>query len=169
MDHFARATDELAVAAASGTLHRNFMGYTTKSSDDMIALGVTGIGEVAGAFVQSEKELPAWRAAVLSGTLPVHRGWRRTPEDEVRRRIIMDLMCSFRVRFEDFAGPVPFTRRFAPELARLEAYAREGLVELPGYAIEVTPLGRMFVRNLCMVFDAYLERDPGRPVYSRTV
>jgi oxygen-independent coproporphyrinogen-3 oxidase len=169
MDHFARAGDELAVAADAGTLHRNFMGYTTKASDDMLGLGVTAIGEVAGAFVQSERDIPAWRAAVLAGALPVHRGWRRTADDEVRRRIIMDLMCSFRVRFADHAGPAPFATRFAPELERLVEYAREGMVELSGDAIAVTPLGRIFVRNLCMVFDAYLERDPGRPVFSRTI
>ena len=49
MDHFALPDDELAVAAREGRLHRNFMGYTVMPASDMMAVGVSGIGEVQGA------------------------------------------------------------------------------------------------------------------------
>ena len=166
MDHFARREDEMARALEAGTLHRNFMGYTTKKSDDMVAFGVTSIADVAGAFVQSERELPLWQAAVEAGRLPVHKGWRRTADDEARRAVILDLMCRFRVRYAEHPG---FAERFAPELERLRPFEAEGMLVLGPDGIAVTEVGRAFIRNVCMVFDAYLPQQQSKPVFSRTV
>ena len=99
MDHFARRDDELAVAARTGGLHRNFMGYSTRPAEDMLSFGVTAIGEVDGAFTQNHKTVTEWRAALDRGELPTHRGHRRNGDDEARRRIILDLMCRFRFDF----------------------------------------------------------------------
>ncbi len=169
MDHFAKTDDELSVAAAEGRLHRNFMGYTTLPADDMVSFGMSSISEIDGAFAQNEKTLPAWQEAVDAGRLPVARGLVRGEEDERRRKIILDLMCRFCAPFADHGGACEFRRRYATELAELEPLAEDGLVRVTDAAIEVTETGRLFVRNICMAFDAYLDRESTGPRFSRTV
>ncbi|HLQ38879.1 MAG TPA: oxygen-independent coproporphyrinogen III oxidase [Planctomycetota bacterium] len=171
MDHFARGGDELALAAAQGRLHRNFMGYTTRPADEMLAFGVTAIGEVDGAFVQNHKDVPEWSACVERGELPTHRGHRRSAEDDQRRAIVLDLMCRFHLAFADHGGRLAFAGRYAAELQRLRPMVDDGLCTIDDAGIRVTPVGRLLVRNLCMAFDAYLDHQapasPGR--FSRTV
>lgn len=171
MDHFARATDELAIASREGRLHRNFMGYTTFPASDMLSFGVTSIGEVDGAFTQNLKEVPEWRARVEAGELPVHRGHRRSAADSARRAIILDLMCRFRLRFDQHGGADQFRADYADELVRLRPMIDDGLCSIDADGITVTPTGRLLVRNLCMVFDAYLGAtgSPSSGRFSRTV
>lgn len=171
MDHFAKGTDELAVAARAGKLHRNFMGYTTRPASEMLAFGVTSIGEVDGAFVQNHKEVAQWKELLDAGTLPVHKGHRRSADDDARRKIILDLMCHFRLRFDDHGGAAAFRQRYAAELERLQPMAQDGLCTIDAAGITVNPIGRLLVRNLCMSFDAYLDRSgaPQQGRFSRTV
>jgi oxygen-independent coproporphyrinogen-3 oxidase len=87
----------------------------------------------------------------------------------LRREVILGLMCHFRVdkpAVEERFG-IDFDRLFAAELDRLLPMAADGLVRLGDDAVEVTPLGRLLVRNVAMAFDAYLDR-PGQR-FSRTV
>lgn len=171
MDHFAKATDELSVAAGAGKLHRNFMGYTTRPAEDMLSFGMSSISELDGAFAQNHKILREWQAAVDAGELPVDRGLRRSADDERRRRIILDLMCRFELRFDQHGGAEDFRKSHARELQELEAMQADGLVEVDASGIRVTEAGRLFVRNICMSFDAYLDREGKRegPMFSRTV
>jgi oxygen-independent coproporphyrinogen-3 oxidase len=171
MDHFARGSDELAVAARAGTLHRNFMGYTTRPASEMVAFGVTAIGEIDGAFVQNHKEVAQWRELVERGEVPVHKGHRRSADDDARRRIILDLMCRFRLRWHDHGGEAAFRQRYAAELARLQPMVDDGLCTIAADGIAVHASGRLLVRNLCMAFDAYLDRGPAPAAgrFSRTV
>ncbi len=172
MDHFARAEDELAVAARDGRLHRNFMGYTTRAADDMLSFGVTSIGEVAGAFTQNHKEVATWREAVERGELPTHRGHRRSDDDDRRRRVILDLMCRFRLDYADHGGASEFTDGYADALERLRPMADDGLVEISEDGLRVLDAGRLLIRNLAMAFDAYLpnqQQAGDGPKFSRTV
>jgi len=173
MDHFALPEDELAQAMARGTLHRNFMGYTTKVASDMLGVGVSAIGDVRGAFAQNQKKLSTYYAALTAGEFPIERGFELSPDDHIRRAVITQLMCNFVLRKDEVARrfDLDFDRYFALELAELAAGpAEEGFVRLTPDRIEVTPLGQLFVRNVCMTFDAYLRRPKeGRPVFSRTV
>jgi oxygen-independent coproporphyrinogen-3 oxidase len=172
MDHFALPTDELAHAQEQRTLHRNFMGYTTKPANDMIAFGISGIGDLQGAYVQNLKEHDAYYAALGAGQLPTLRGVVLDRDDAIRRVIITALMCNF---WLDIAAVeqrfgIDFATTFAPELTALGDFEREGFVRVAGGAIEVLPLGRVFVRNICLIFDRY-RRAPaaGPPIFSRTV
>ena len=97
MDHFALPHDELARASAARRLHRNFMGYTTKPATDMVGLGVSAIGDVAGAFVQNTKKLSTYYADLEAGRFPVERGYLLDPDDRLRRALITELMCNFRI------------------------------------------------------------------------
>jgi len=173
MDHFALPSDALAQAARDRTLHRNFMGYTTNPAEDSIGFGVSAIGEVGGAFAQNTKKLTRYEEAVTAGVPPVERGFERSRDDGIRRDVIQSLMCNFHldVRAIERRHQVVFRDYFADALAELEAGpVGHGFVRVTPDAIDVTHEGRLFVRNVCMAFDAYLQRHAGEQQrFSRTV
>jgi oxygen-independent coproporphyrinogen III oxidase len=175
MDHFARPDDELARAQRDGTLHRNFQGYSTHADIDMVACGVSAISAVAGTYAQNEKSLEPYYARLDRGELPVARGLALSPDDLLRRDVIQKLMCDFALDLRDLAArrDVDVAQRFAPELARLAELAKDGLLTLTPDRIDVTPKGRLLVRNICMVFDDYFGKPAAVPLqrmqYSRTV
>jgi oxygen-independent coproporphyrinogen-3 oxidase len=175
LDHFAKAGDELAVARREGTLRRNFMGFHTQKGSDMVAFGITGIGDVGGVYLQNEHKLPDWGRALAEGRLPVERGYRRTADDRVRGAVIQALLTNGRVG-RDVLAPdgSEWRRAWLPEVERLVPLVRDGIVRLSSDGLALTPLGRLFVRNVCMVFDAHLAPAPAdgaaaKPRYSRTV
>jgi oxygen-independent coproporphyrinogen-3 oxidase len=163
MDHFAVPEDELARAQAGRRLGRNFQGYTVKAATDVVALGSTGISDVGGAYAQNVRPLPYYYERVAQGRLATERGIALTEDDRRRRAVITQLMCNFWVDLGEDG-----TRYFAPELERLHRFEDDGLVVRTGSQLELTQLGRLFVRNVAMVFDAYLSRAE-RPRFSRTV
>lgn len=171
MDHFAKPEDELSRALERGTLHRNFMGYTVLPATDLVGVGVTAIGDVAGAYVQNEKNLARYQRTLAGGQFPVERGIWRSEEDELRGAVIRKLICTFTLPFswvrERFC--VDPQQYFAQELSQLAPFIEDGLVQLNDQGLTVLPQGRFFIRNICMPFDAYLRRETGRPIYSRTV
>ncbi|MGH7582814.1 MAG: oxygen-independent coproporphyrinogen III oxidase [Gemmatimonadales bacterium] len=174
MDHFARPDDDLARARREGTLRRNFQGYAVVPGDDVVAFGISGIGDVRGAYVQNLKKLSDYGAAIGEGRLPVARGVLLSHDDEIRRAVIHELMCNFSI---DRGGVerrfgIHFEDYFADDLALLDEYQREGLVRVTPETIEATPTGELFIRNLAMCFDRYQrEKHAGesKPVFSRTV
>ncbi|CAG9189325.1 Oxygen-independent coproporphyrinogen III oxidase [Paraburkholderia tropica] len=170
MDHFALPTDELARAQAKRTLHRNFQGYSTRADCDLIGFGASSIGKVGDVYAQNAKELPAYGAAIDAGRLAISRGVRLSADDRLRRDIITELMCNLELRFDEFeaAYGVRFLSAFAPELERLRGFEANGLVARSSNRLEVLPAGRMFVRNIAMVFDRYLGTQPMER-FSRTV
>lgn len=163
MDHFAVPEDELARAQAERRLGRNFQGYTVKAASDVVALGSTGISDVGGAYAQNVRPLPHYSARVAEGRLATERGIVLTDDDRRRRAVITQLMCNFWTDLGDEGA-----RDFAPELERLRSFEDDGLVVRTGSQLELTPLGRLFVRNVAMVFDAHLSRAE-RPRFSSTV
>ncbi len=172
MDHFALPDDELAVAAREGRLHRNFMGYTVMPASDMIAFGISGIGEVQGAFFQNEKKLSTYYQALDAGQLPVNRGYVLSDDDLVRQYVIHEIMCNFRVSKDEVARRfgVDFDEYFGRSLDSLQEVEEAGFVELSDEGLRVKEEGRLFVRNVCMAFDKYLEaKADEKPVFSRTV
>jgi oxygen-independent coproporphyrinogen-3 oxidase len=175
MDHFARPDDELALAQVDGGLHRNFQGYSTHADSDMIACGVSAISAVADSYCQNEKSLERYYGALDRGELPVARGIELSRDDVIRRDAIGRLMCDFAIgipQFEEDHG-MEFGLYFARELDKLRAFEADGLVEVGAHALRVTPMGRLLVRNLCMVFDRYLGTPNEAPLqrlrYSRTI
>ncbi|MFI5402224.1 MAG: oxygen-independent coproporphyrinogen III oxidase [Planctomycetota bacterium] len=169
MDHFALPEDELARAAKDGTLWRNFMGYTVRRGSDLVGFGLSAIGDVDGTFFQNHRKLHAYEGASGANGLATERGYAPTPDDRLRRHVITSLMCHFRVTREDVERRfgVRFDEAFARELEALEPLARDGLVRVDEGGITVAE--RLFVRNVCMVFDACLTRHGERPRWSRTV
>ncbi|HSQ59482.1 MAG TPA: oxygen-independent coproporphyrinogen III oxidase [Acidobacteriota bacterium] len=174
MDHFAVKEDSLAVAAREHTLHRNFMGYTTHPAKDYIGVGVSSIGDIGGAFAQNTKKLNRYKEALDKGLPPIERGFERSRDDEIRRDVIQSLMCNFYLDIPaiEKAYGIDFASYFAASLKELdEGPVLHGFVKRSPATIEVTEAGRLFVRNVCMAFDAYLQKQEGgeKPVFSRTV
>jgi oxygen-independent coproporphyrinogen-3 oxidase len=170
-DHFARPRDELAIALDEGRLHRNFMGYTVMPASDQVGIGVTSIGDVGGAYAANQKKLARYQRVVAEGKLPIERGIARTRADELRGAVIRQIICNLALDYrhiEDSFGVRPL-EHLADGFKALEAMAADGLVELGDDALRVTPRGRFFLRNICMPFDAYLERSTDRQTFSRTV
>ncbi len=164
MDHFAKPDDELAVAQREGTLYRNFQGYSTHANCDLVGMGITSIGSVGNCYAQNIKGLEDYYQVIDAGKLPVFRGIRLSRDDELRRDVITRLICNFAL---DFAAveqqwDIDFRDYFASELERLAGMVGDGLLEIHDSGIQVLPVGRMLIRNICMVFDAYLKDAKGQ-------
>ncbi len=173
LDHFARPGDELAVAQRERTLHRNFQGYTTKAGADLYGMGVSAISAIGGAYAQNQRSLQPYQDAIARRGIATMRGYRLSPDDFIRRSVIGRLLCHTVIRKDEVEREhnIAFDRYFAAELARLEEFRSDGLVEIEGREIRVVGLGRIFIRNVAMVFDAYLESQApeSRPLFSRTL
>ena len=173
MDHFARPGDELAVAQQDRTLHRNFQGYTTKAGADLYGMGVSAISSIGDAYAQNVREVPAYQAAVEARGLATMRGYRLSADDRVRRGVISRLLCHTVIIKGEIEREfsISFDEYFRAELERLGQACADGMVTLGRDEIRVTPLGRIFIRNVAMAFDRYLEEQQmdKRPLFSKTL
>lgn len=169
MDHFALPDDELALAQEQGQLYRNFQGYSTHAHCDLLAFGVSGIGSVGNTYAQNVKDLDSYYAAIERNALPLERGLVLTRDDMIRRDLISELICQFHLDFDDFGQrwDIETQEYFAPELEQLKPMQADGLVEIDAAGLRVTDPGRLLIRNICMVFDIYLEQAKTR--FSRVI
>ncbi len=171
MDHFAKPDDELVVAQRAGTLYRNFQGYSTHAECDLVAMGATSISLIDNTYAQNLKALPDYYARIDADELAIFRGVVLTEDDELRRDVIMKLMSNFVLDLPALEAQwgIDFHEYFADELARLQDMAADGLLTLREKGLEVLPRGRLLIRNIAMVFDAYL-KQPRKPArYSRVI
>jgi len=169
MDHFAKPGDELCRAQEAGTLYRNFQGYTTHAGCDLHAFGVSAISQVGRTYAQNQKNIHDYEKAILGDGLATQRGIRLSDDDMVRRDVIMRLMCDFAIDKSAFSERhgIDFDSCFDDALKKMKPMEADGLIACNGSKMEVTPVGRLLVRNICMLFDAYLgvsERE-----FSRTI
>jgi oxygen-independent coproporphyrinogen-3 oxidase len=174
MDHFALPEDDLAVAQESGTLHRNFMGYTTHADCDLIGLGVSAISHIGDSFSQNPRDLPAWEIAVDGGQTPVWRGLALSLDDRIRGDVIQQLMCNGVIDTEavERRYDIEFREYFRDALARLEPLIQDGLATREPRRIAATSRGRLLLRIIAMCFDNYLDKSgaaAARPRYSRVI
>lgn len=171
MDHFAKADDELTIAQQQGRLQRNFQGYSTHVDCDLVAMGISAIGKVGPCYSQNVKGLDEYYDRLDRDELPVMRGLQLSADDLLRRSLIQNLMCQFEVSLEalQIAYLVDFHSYFARELPVLREYEREGLLTLDDEWLVVTPKGRLLIRNICMVFDQYLQADQIIKSYSKVI
>src|SRR6478735_8668387 len=174
MDHFALADDDLSLAQDAGTLHRNFMGYTTHADCDLIGVGVSAISHIGDSFSQNPRDLPGWEFALDLGQPPVWRGLALDLDDRIRADVIQQLMCNGAIdehviqrRYD-----IGFDGYFRASLARLAPLIADGLAVREGGRIAATSRGRLLLRIIAMCFDKYLEASSApaaRPRYSRVI
>jgi len=171
MDHFAKPDDELAVAQRSRTLYRNFQGYSTHADCDLVAMGITAISMVGDTYSQNVKTLDEYYAALDAGRLPILRGVELTPDDRLRRRVITELICHYRLDYAQIESeyPVRFQEYFAAELADLAEMEADGLLTLDAEGIKVGPSGKLLIRNVCMTFDRYLREKATVQRFSKVI
>jgi len=157
LDHFALPDDPLAVAQGQGVLHRNFMGYTTHRGSEMVSLGVSSIGEVDGAFIQNELAEPDYKQRIESDGFAAKRGHRLSPDDHLRRDVILSLMCNGVIDKAAIEGRhgISFDQTFADALRALEPLAADDLIVCAEREVRLTPMGQMFMRNAALIFDPY--------------
>lgn len=171
MDHFAKPEDDLAIAMKQGQLHRNFQGYSTQPDCDLLAFGVSAIAKVGPTYSQNTKVLEDYYLRLDRDEIPIARGLELTPDDVLRRALIQSLMCSFAVNIPalEEAHLIDFQRYFSREMDGLAELEQAAMVEIEQNWLRVTPTGRFFVRNICMVFDSYLREGRERARYSKAV
>ena len=173
MDHFSLPDDELARAQQLGSLHRNFMGYTTHADCDLIGLGVSAISHIGDSFSQNPRDLPAWEIAIDQGLMPVWRGLALSADDRIRADVIQQLMCHAAIDVDkvEYRYDIDFAEYFADALERLAPLAADGLVEISAHRIAATPRGRLLLRIVAMCFDNHLDVNApaARPRYSRVI
>ena len=165
LDHFAKPGDELIKARENGTLHRNFQGYSTRAGVDLFAVGLTSISETNTSYRQNFKLMEDYKKSVEAGSLPIERGIVLDGEDILRRAVIMDIMCMLRVDYANYG--IDFEKKFGGALEKLEGMKSDGLVEIRAGGFSVTPLGRLFLRNIAMLFDGRLGAH--KNTFSKTV
>ncbi len=172
MDHFARPEDELARARLTRVLQRNFQGYTVKPASDIIAFGITGISDVQGCYTQNVKTLAHYYRSLERDCFPVERGWILTLDDKLRRQVINQIMCNFYVDLGEVCASFKIDpwATFAAELEALKESEAANLVRRQDLVLELTPLGRVLVRNVAMVFDPYLKKHAEKDqMFSKTI
>lgn len=171
MDHFALKEDELATAFNEESLYRNFMGYTVKPADEYIGLGPTSISFLENTYIHNHKVLPEYYRILHENKLPVEKGKVLSRDDQIRQWTINALMCQFQVDKQKFEErfQVSFDGYFAHEQAHIRQCVEDQLVRVEDGKIQVTELGKIFVRNICMGFDYYLRQEGAHARFSRTV
>ncbi|NPA32148.1 MAG: oxygen-independent coproporphyrinogen III oxidase [Aquificae bacterium] len=170
MDHFAKPEDELAKAQQKGELWRNFQGYTTKKGVELLGFGATSIGMLYDSYFQNYKTLREYNTSLDKNEIPVFRGYIMTPDDLIRREVIMDIMCNLGVDFNKIEKTfnINFKEYFSRELEELAGMEKDGLIKILPGAIKILPPGRLLIRNVAMVFDAHL-RKKKELRFSRTI
>jgi len=171
MDHFAKPDDELAKAQREGSLHRNFQGYTTHADCDLVAMGVSAISNVDHAYSQNDKDINGYYQQIDTKHLPIIRGIASTDEDLIRHQIIQQLSCHFKLDFQRIENEfdIDFAEYFASELKALAVMAYDDLLTLDDKNIKVSETGRLLIRNICMVFDAYQKNQSGMQQFSKAI
>jgi oxygen-independent coproporphyrinogen-3 oxidase len=173
MDHFAKENDELAVSQRNRTLHRNFQGYTTKAGADLYGMGITAISGIQETYAQNYRDIPSWEKSVNDHGVATMRGYHLSNDDIIRREVISRLLCHTVIVKDEISRKfgIDFDEYFAPELKRLKIPQEDGLVVINDKEIRTAWLGRIFIRNLAMVFDPYLEKQQlaSRPLFSKTL
>lgn len=171
MDHFAKPDDELAIAQQKGILHRNFQGYTTQEECDLLGLGVSAISLLGDTYAQNQKDLKTYYAQVEENGIALHKGLAMTEEDCLRRDVIKQLICNFKLAYAPLEKQynINFKQHFAEDLALLAPLAADGLLEIGDEQIVVSPKGRLLIRNICLCFDTYSRVQAKQQQFSRII
>jgi len=167
LDHFARPDEGLAAAARSGTLQRNFQGMSTGAGLDLIGAGVSAISNLVDVgFIQNVKETQRYVELIEAGDSPALRGKRLTLDDQIRQAVISQLYCGagLQPQMIEQRFDIEFAAYFARELTIMQELEGDGLVSIDSDGtISVTwPLGRVLLRTVAAVFDAYLDPEAYR-------
>ena len=167
LDHFAKPDEGLTKALEDGSIQRNFQGMTTGGGLRLLGVGASSISQLPDVgFFQNIKDHAEYVARIDADQSPVQRGMRFSFDDRVRQAVIADLYCTARLRCATIESrfDIDFADYFAREMTILRELEGDGLVTMDESGdFEVTrPLGRVLMRNVAAVFDAYLDPEAYR-------
>ncbi|MBP6217321.1 MAG: oxygen-independent coproporphyrinogen III oxidase [Oligoflexales bacterium] len=180
LDHFAKKTDPLNLAYESGTLRRNFQGMTTQSGLDIVGFGPSSVSQFEGAYVQNLVDRRAWERSMSeflnSGadllSLPLEKGVELNQEDRRRQRLIERLYGYGQIDTQLWLEEtgLDFDLHFAKEKIYLEKLIDEGILEPASEGTyHLSPvLGRLLVRVVAAVFDAYVDKGSLWPEFQNS-
>lgn len=178
MDHFAKADNELAIAQNSQQLHRNFQGYTTHGDCDLLGLGVSSISQIGTAILQNKKDLKSYYHEIeTQHGSAITKGIDLNQDDIIRAEVIRQLICHFELDTQsietkfalNFDANISFNDYFSDSIKALEPLIADGMVCIEGSKIKVTPRGNLFIRIICMCFDAHLQKQVNATRFSRVI
>ena len=169
MDHFAKPTDQLAIAQKEGLLYRNFQGYSTHSDCDLVGMGISSISQIGDIYAQNAKIMADYEAKIDNHELPIMRGVKLTEDDLIRRHVITEIMCNLKLDLDKVSEELSIDAReyFKADLPELDAMQDDGLIVIKDDIYYVQEPGRLLIRNIGMVFDAYLQKNDNR--FSRVI
>ena len=161
MDHFALENDEIAVAQRNGLLHRNFQGYTLHGDADLLGFGVSAISQIGNLYAQNMKSLSQWSDAIDQGHSPIEQGYLLDRDDQMRRDLIMRLLCDLYVDMKLFSEQwqINFPDYFVDALGAWVEFEAQGLVRVDQHRLVITDRGRLVSRALVMPFDRYTQNE----------
>lgn len=171
MDHFAKPTDELALAQQHNKLHRNFQGYTTQGDADLLGLGVSAISMLGDSYAQNQKDLKIYQQQVEKIGNGLWKGFTLDRDDLIRRDVIKQLICHFYLdkKVIEQQYDIDFDDYFAEDLALLQPLQKDGLITIHSDTIQVAPKGHLLIRNICMCFDIYMRKMARQQQFSRVI
>ena len=171
MDHFAKPTDELAIAQQQGILHRNFQGYTTHGDADLLGLGVSAISMLGDSYAQNQKDLQIYQSEVQKKGNALWKGFTLNQDDKIRRDVIKQLICHFNLNKTTIENryQIKFDDYFAEDFNFLPPLVKDGLVENKADSLIVSAKGQMLIRNICMCFDIYMRKVARQQQFSRVI
>jgi len=153
LDHFAKSDDDLIKARQAGTLQRNFQGYSTCANVDSFGAGLSSISQTKMSYRQNYKDMNEYANSLKSGILPIERGIVLNAEDDFRRKMIFSIMCNLKLDADSFADKELYMKIFNSARESLEDMQKDSLITLNGNSFTVTTTGRIFLRNIAMLFD----------------
>ena len=160
MDHFALPNDTLFEAFNTGSLHRNFMGYTTNTTKLLVGLGCSSISDTWNGFAQNIKTVEEYQKVVNSCHFPIFKGHSLTEEDLTIRQHILDLMCQHKTAVDSY---------YYEAEDKFKEFINDGLIEVKDHTIYITKTGKLFLRNVCLAFDKrYWKKVPEGNLFSTT-
>jgi len=171
LDHFALPGDSLVRHQREGTLYRNFQGYSTFSACELLGFGISAISMLDGCYSQHEKARSRYYQALNNGGIPVLRGIELTRDDRIRHHVITEIMCNLHLDLKAVSTrwQINAADYFAREWQALQPLAADDLIKIDGDRLEVRPLGRLLIRNIAMVFDAYLHKAENSKRFSKVI
>lgn len=173
MDHYAKPTDELAIALENKTLHRNFQGYCTKEKTGQVyGFGATSISQLHGGYYQNVKDTKKYIDRIQATGMATDKGYELSGQDTIIRTVINEIMCNGLLNFDEVAQNHHMSVEKLKSLVgyqeeKLNNYIEDGLLQIDGNAIRLKENGFLVVRNIAMEFDPLLQEGEGR--YSKTV
>lgn len=155
LDHFAKPTDDLGIALKNKKVHRNALGYTPGRCHNMLGIGPSSMARLNNYYFQNVYSLDSYSEALKNGKFPTFRGYKLNLDEILRRDIMYQILSYFCINFNEIEQKyrINFNDYFKRELDALNQFVEEKIIELNDDSIKVTPMGTLFLRHICKVFD----------------